>query len=315
MSIPTAIIYDDIYKKHHTGAFHPEKPERSAVIIDAIKGNIPSKSLIAVKPKKASVKDVMLCHDPEYIEMVSDDVVSGFGQLSTGDTNVCEESMDVALYAVGAGIAAADAIYDGKIKNAFCAVRPPGHHAESKRGMGFCIFNNAAICARYVQTRHNAERVLIADWDVHHGNGTQEIFYKDNTVFFFSTHQWPHYPGTGIAAETGIGAGKGFTMNCPFPGGSGRREIVGAFKEKLVPAMKEFKPQFVVISAGFDSRQGDMLGGFHLSDADFTELTEIVLQIADTYAGGRCVSFLEGGYELNGLASAATAHVAALAKA
>ena len=174
------------------------------------------------------------------------------------------------------------------------------------------MFNNIAIAARYAQRRYAVERVLIADWDVHHGNGTQDIFYADPSVFFFSTHQSPLYPGTGAARETGEGAGKGFTMNCPFPAGAGRDEILGAFEKQLVPQMAEFRPDLVLISAGFDSRIGDPLGGFLLTDPDFTDLTGVMREIADQYAGSRLISVLEGGYSLDGLTRAVAAHTAAL---
>jgi acetoin utilization deacetylase AcuC-like enzyme len=178
--------------------------------------------------------------------------------------------------------------------------------------MGFCIYNQIAIGARYAQSEHEIKRVLIADWDVHHGNGTQDTFYDDPSVFFFSTHQSPFYPGTGHVHETGGGEGKGTTLNCPVAAGSGHAEVVGAFRNLLVPAADDFKPDLVMVSAGFDSRRGDPLGQLRLSDGDFTELTDIMLGIADTHASGRIVSVLEGGYSLRGLASAATAHVKAL---
>ncbi|HEV7868399.1 MAG TPA: histone deacetylase, partial [Chthoniobacteraceae bacterium] len=179
-------------------------------------------------------------------------------------------------------------------------------------GMGFCILNNIAIAARHAQQR-GARRVLIVDWDVHHGNGTQDIFYEDGSVFFFSTHQSPWYPGTGRADETGVGAGKGTTLNCPLPAGSGRAEIWKAFAMQLLPAADAFKPDFVLISAGFDSRENDPLGHFKLTDADFSELTRLMRNLADRHAKGRIVSMLEGGYNLSGVASAARAHVEALA--
>ncbi|MBI3470657.1 MAG: histone deacetylase, partial [Candidatus Solibacter usitatus] len=175
-----------------------------------------------------------------------------------------------------------------------------------------CIFNNVAIAARYARRKRGVERVLIADWDVHHGNGTQDIFYADGSVFFFSTHQSPWYPGTGRSDETGEGKGKGRILNCPFPAGSGRKEISGAFRHRLVPAMDAFKPDLVILSAGFDSRMGDPLGRFTLTDAEFAELTQVCLEIAAKHAGGRLLSVLEGGYSLSGLAAAVTTHVQAL---
>jgi acetoin utilization deacetylase AcuC-like enzyme len=195
------------------------------------------------------------------------------------------------------------------VRNAFAAVRPPGHHATADAGMGFCVFNNVAIGARYAQRRHGLARVLIVDWDVHHGNGTQAIFYDDPSVFYFSIHQRPHYPGTGRANQTGTGAGQGFTLNCPLAAGSGGREARAAFLDRLVPAMRDFRPELVLVSAGFDARVGDPLGGLVLTDDDFADLTGIAMDIAAEYAGGRLVAALEGGYNLPGLAAAAGAHV------
>ena len=200
----------------------------------------------------------------------------------------------------------------GKHHNAFVAVRPPGHHATPDRGMGFCIFNNIAIAARYAQKHHQLDRVLIVDWDVHHGNGTQDAFYDDGSVLFFSTHQSPWYPGTGSANETGYADGEGKTINCPLPAGSGRKEILGAFEQTLAPAADEFKPDLVLISAGFDSRAGDPLGNFLLTDTDFADLTKLMLSIADRHCEGRLVSVLEGGYDLAGLGAAVRSHAQAL---
>lgn len=257
-------------------------------------------------------EDLVLVHTPEYLAVAEGEIRSGETQLSTGDTVIGRHSWDAAEAAAGSALAAVDAVIAGDVANAFCVVRPPGHHASADRGMGFCILNHVALAARHAQRRHGLKRVLIVDWDVHHGNGTQDIFYADGSVYFFSTHQSPWYPGTGRADETGTGSGKGTTLNCPLPAGAGRAEIFAAFQEKLLPAADAFRPELVLISAGFDSRLGDPLGGFRLLDPDFTELTRIVRQIADRHAGGRVVSVLEGGYHLEGLASAACAHVRGL---
>jgi acetoin utilization deacetylase AcuC-like enzyme len=306
--VTTALLADPISTQHLTGAGHPERPERFDAAVSALEGL----DLLHLPSRKAVKQEVMLCHSPSYFEIVRREVALGFGDLSTGDTTICESSLEVALHAAGAVLSAVDEVFARRADNAFCIVRPPGHHASQDRGMGFCIFNNIALGARYAQRMHGIERVLIADWDVHHGNGTQDIFYDDGSVFFFSTHQYPWYPGTGGAGETGYGKGAGKTLNCPFPAGSGRQEIVGAFRDKLVPAAAEFKPDLVLVSAGFDSRAGDPLGHFLLTDADFAELTAITLEIADRHAHGRLISVLEGGYSLRGLACATRAHVEAL---
>jgi acetoin utilization deacetylase AcuC-like enzyme len=234
------------------------------------------------------------------------------GQLSTGDTSIGAQSAICARIAAGCAISAVDAVFSGQVSNAFCVVRPPGHHASAARGMGFCLFNSVAIAARHAQHAHQAERVLIVDWDVHHGNGTQDIFYADGSVLFFSTHQSPWYPGTGARGETGAGAGAGKTINCPLPAGSGQAEVLGAFREQLAPAAAAFHPDLILLSAGFDSRIHDPLGQFLLTDEDFSELTLLTLELADTHCGGRLVSVLEGGYSLDGLARASEAHVGAL---
>jgi acetoin utilization deacetylase AcuC-like enzyme len=269
---------------------------------------------VAIQARDATGDDLLRVHSEAYIERARRDCLDGGGELSTGDTAVCEASYDAALRAAGGVLAAVDAVMAGTCRNAFCAVRPPGHHATPDCGMGFCVFNNVAIAARYLQRRHGLKRILIADWDVHHGNGTQETFYGDPTVFFFSTHQWPLYPGTGAASERGVGDGMGYTMNVPVAAGSGRQEIVGAFRERLAPAMTRFRPEFVLVSAGFDSRMGDPLGGLLLTDDDFAELTEILMEIAGVFAQGRLVAVLEGGYSLDGLALACEAHVRALGR-
>jgi acetoin utilization deacetylase AcuC-like enzyme len=304
----TGLAADPACKEHHTGSRHPERPER----FDAALGALEGLPLVAIKPRVATEDEISLCHGLQYIRLVEREIVSGFHELSTGDTTISARSLDAALRATGAALGAVDAVFNKDVQNAFCIVRPPGHHATPIKGMGFCLFNNVAIAARYAQRKYGVKRVLIADWDVHHGNGTQDIFYTDGSVFFFSTHQHPWYPGTGAPEETGEGAGAGMIMNCPFPAGSGRKEILGAFEHMLVPAAKRAKPELVLISAGFDSRINDPLGNFLLTDADFADLTRVMLEIASQHAGGRLVSVLEGGYSLTGLASGVRAHVDAL---
>ena len=311
-TLPTALVYDDIYKLHLTDEGHPESPARCDAVMTALQSANFTGRLLRLKPRPAEDTDIIPCHSPEYLDLVKRAIARGHRQLPTGDTLIGERSLDVARHAAGGVLEAIDAVVGGTVRNAFCAVRPPGHHASVYRGMGFCIFNTVAIGARYAQRHHGIERVLIVDFDVHHGNGTQDIFYRDDSVFFFSTHQSPLYPGTGHAGERGTGRGEGFTLNCPLPAGAGRAEVVGAFTDRLLPAAERFRPQLVMVSAGFDSRVGDPLGGFRLTDDDFAELTRILLDIAGDHAGGRLVSVLEGGYSLAGLASAAASHVGAL---
>ena len=304
----TGLAADPVCKEHLTGPGHPEQPARFDAAVNALQGL----DLVKISPRLANHDELALCHSRKYIQLAEREIFEGFHELSTGDTVVSPKSLDAALRAAGQALNAVDAIVQKRISNAISIGRPPGHHASPVRGMGFCIFNTIAVAARYAQHKHGIGRVLIADWDVHHGNGTQDVFYTDGTVFFFSTHQSPWYPGTGARNERGEGAGEGMTLNCPFPAGSGRKEILGAFQEQLISAADDVKPEFVLISAGFDSRIGDPLGQFLLTDDDFADLTRVLREIADKHAGGRLLSVLEGGYNLTGLASAMRSHVEAL---
>jgi len=311
-ALPTGLVLDALFARHDPGPGHPECPERNAALHAAFQPEGQFGVLHSIKPRLARDEDLHLVHTQSYIQMVRHDVARRASMLSTGDTALGAHTFDIALMAAGGCLAAVDAIFTAQVRNAFAAVRPPGHHVTASRGMGFCVFNNVAIAARYAQKVYGAERVLIADWDVHHGNGTQDIFYRDSSVFFFSTHQSPWYPGTGAHDETGEDAGVGSTLNCPFHAGAGHAEIVGAFRKKLLPAAEVFRPDFVIVSAGFDSRHDDPLGRFVLRDEDFGDLTSLMMEIAGRWAGGRLLSVLEGGYNLHGLAAAASAHVDAL---
>ncbi len=311
----TYFLYDKIYLSHKTGERHPDKPERLIAIEKEVKQADWYKKLMTIKAKTADLDIVALVQDREYIKRVKKDCESGRTRLSTGSTAISRESYDVALCEVGGVISVVDAVMKGKAKNAFCAVRPPGHHTTPDLGMGYCVFNNVAIAARYAQKKYGIERVLIADWDVHHGNGTQDIFYQDGSVFFMSTHQWGLFPYSGRREETGEGKGKGYTMNRPFPAGVGNKEIVGTFKNDLLSVARNFKPELTFISAGFDSRVGDPLGSFKIDDNGFRELTKIMLEIANIAGGGKLISVLEGGYNPEGIAKAIRAHIEEMYKA
>lgn len=311
----TALLFDPLYKQHAPGEGHPERPERLDAVGSALENAGLMKELQRISPRPVTEDELAMVHSRDYIGVVKRDISRGARELSTGDTQLSSKSLDVALRAAGGVLNAVDAVFGPGVKNAFCAVRPPGHHATPVRGMGFCLFNNVAIAARHAQSVHGVERVMIVDWDVHHGNGTQDTFYRDGSVLFFSTHQYPWYPGTGAGEERGEGKGKGLIVNRPFPAGAGRAQIYGAFRDDLAPAADAFKPDLVIVSAGFDSREGDPLGRFRLTDEDFADLTRVLLDVAEKHAGGRLVSVLEGGYSLSGLGAGVASHVRTLTHA
>lgn len=309
----TGLHIAPLYSDHDPGLGHPESPARNQAILKALAESGRLFKLASIPVRMAEVQEVEMCHPLHYIELVEKEVTAKSHILSTGDTQISAKSYEVAMHAVGGVLNTVDAVMSGKLKNAFCAVRPPGHHARPSQGMGFCLFNNIAIGARYAQKKHGAAKIAIVDWDVHHGNGTQDIFYDDGSVFFASTHQSPLYPYTGYAEETGAGKGIGSTLNLPFAAGAGIKEIGTAFQDKILPGILSFEPDLIMISAGFDSREGDPLGRFQLKDSDFEQLTRGLMQIAEEVCQGRVISVLEGGYNLSGLASAVTSHVEALA--
>jgi acetoin utilization deacetylase AcuC-like enzyme len=301
----TGIVYHPIYLEHETG-FHPENKERLTAILNRIKQE--NLSIEYISPQPANLKQVAAIHDDRYIEQVKAICERGGGYLDA-DTVLSAKSYDAALMAAGGTCTGVDAVLDG-FDNVFTLVRPPGHHAMPNRGMGFCVFNNVAIAAKHAQTK-GLEKVLIVDWDVHHGNGTNAIFYTDKTVTFFSTHQFPHYPGTGRVTEVGSDGAEGSKINVPLPAGTGDEGYVQVYKEILKPIAMELKPDIVLISAGQDPHRDDPLGGMNLTTRGFGAIAGIVREIADKNCDGRLVATLEGGYNLEAQAEAIAAELKA----
>lgn len=308
----TGLVTHSIYLDHKTGHAHPERPARLEAVLSELEAQGTRDRLVEIGPESITEQSLLAVHSEGYLRTAQDDIESGARQLNTGDTSVCPATWEVAKMAAGGIVSGVDAVMAGKVDNVFCATRPPGHHAGINRGMGFCVFSNVAVAARHAQQKYGIGKVVIADWDVHHGNGTQDVFYDDDSVLFFSTHQSPWYPGTGADDETGAGKGLGATKNVPLAAGAGREQVIAAFSDFLIPLCEKFRPEMVFISAGFDSRRNDPLGGFRLDDDDFADLTRLMMQIADQSAEGRIVSVLEGGYSLEGVAKASSAHVATL---
>ena len=311
----TAIIHHPVYEKHDTGDGHPENPSRYAAVMRALRADQELwPRLLELEAPAAPRGDVQACHTPQHFKRVERAVSEALGYLDA-DTIVSMRSLEAALRAAGAGLRAVDAVMSGEARNAFLPVRPPGHHATSERAMGFCLFNTVAVAARYAQNRYpEVERVAVVDWDVHHGNGTQGIFYDDPSVFFFSAHQYPWYPGTGARGETGVGRGRGTSLNVPLRAGTPAAEHRRAFDAALSEIGAKFKPDLVIISAGFDAHAADPLGQLTLEDDDFVAMTRAVKGWAADACGGRVVSCLEGGYDLQTLGATTLAHVRALAE-
>lgn len=310
-ALTTAFVLDKRYLEHDAMPNHPERPERIAALLDLVT-TYKRQGLSRVDPRPATEEEITANHDGVHFEAVR----NTRGQSShvfDSDTATGAATFDTALLAAGGLLVAIDEVMEGRADNAFAMVRPPGHHAERNRAMGFCFFNNVAVGARYLRRVYGLERVLIVDWDVHHGNGTQASFYEDPNVLFVSSHQYPFYPGTGAADEIGAGDGAGFTLNAPIPAGCGDIEYLDVYRRLVGPVARAFDPQFVLVSAGYDAHRLDPLGGMEVTDDGFAAIAATVLAIAREHAGGRCAVVLEGGYSLEGLKGGVRATLDALA--
>lgn len=311
MASKTGYVYDPRYQQHDPGTFHPERPER----LQAIHRRLEETGLLAklslLPPEPAPLEWITTLHDPEYIERFEKACAKGFAIFQSPDNGICAASYEIARLAVGGVLRACDAVVAGEVANAFCAVRPPGHHAERARAMGFCFFNNIALGARYLQQHHGLDRIAIVDWDVHHGNGTQHLFEEDPTVLYISTHEDPDfcYPGTGRKNEKGRGAGLGYTLNFPFPPNSGDADYLAVLEREILPALKDFRPDFLLISAGFDAHEDDPLAHIRLTRAGYRRLGAALVNFAQESCQGRLISVLEGGYNLEILAGCVEDHL------
>ena len=304
----TTFLYSHDASLHHvTPEGHPERVDRIRAI-NRVLASPHFKDLIRREAPLARDEDILRAHAPEHLNRVRAIAPEAGFEYLDADTAMSPGSLEAALRASGAATAAVDAVFRGEADNVFCAMRPPGHHAESRRAMGFCFFNNAAIAALYARERYDAERVAVVDFDVHHGNGTQEIFYSDPGLFYGSTHQMPLYPGTGSRQETGVGN----IFNAPLRAGDGGEQFREAMSTLILPALDVFAPDLVIISAGFDAHHRDPLGSLRLTEEDFAWATLQLMEAAEIHAGGRVVSVLEGGYDLQGLAASVGIHVQAL---
>ncbi|MBN2186511.1 MAG: histone deacetylase [Dehalococcoidia bacterium] len=299
------LVYAPVYLEHDTGK-HPEKPQRLVAIMSHLEETGAKEELTLLSPRPASIEELEMVHAPEYVSEVKSEAERGGGWLDP-DTVICPKSYEVALYAAGGLLTGVEAVERGEVDSAFALVRPPGHHATRNRAMGFCIFNNVAIAAKFALSNFNLSRVLIADFDVHHGNATQDTFYADPRVLYFSTHQYPFYPGTGWMDETGTGQGEGFTVNFPMNAGWGDEEYLRAYDEVLVPLARRFQPQLILVSAGFDPHWADNIAMMQVSVTGFAQIVTILKKLATELCQGRLVFTLEGGYNLQVAASSVKA--------
>jgi acetoin utilization deacetylase AcuC-like enzyme len=313
----TGFLYDERYQQHKTGHYHPEVPARLAQVYQGIKEAGLLSKLVQIKANPADLKWIELVHDRSYIERLEAACRSGERMFDNPDNQMCPETYDIALLAVGGVLNAVSRVMEGELDNVFCAVRPPGHHAETNKAMGFCYFNNVAVAARYMQNRYKIQRVGIIDFDVHHGNGTQHIFEGDSTVYYYSIHEHPSfaYPGTGREFENGKDFGYGYTKNSPVLPGQGDVEYKKLIQKDLLPAFKDFNPEVILVSAGFDAHRDDDMSGIKLSSDCFSWIMEQIVELARISSGGRIISVLEGGYSLERLPELAAKHVEILLNA
>ena len=310
----TGLLYDTRFLDHDAGHGHPERKERLVSTMDRLEDCDWFGSLVRVDAASADPAWIETVHDAAYIARAEETCRAGAPFLDVADVGISSRSSDVARLAVGGALALIDRIVAADIENGFALSRPPGHHAEQGMALGFCLFNNVAIAARYLQREHGVHKVLILDFDVHHGNGTQHTFEEDPSVMYASIHQYPYYPGTGAASETGVGRGDGTTVNCPVPAGAGDDEYQRAFRERILPAADAFAPEFVIISAGFDAHTADPLAQVRITTECFGWMSERIMEVADRHAGGRVLSILEGGYNVDVLPHCVGIHLETLAR-
>jgi acetoin utilization deacetylase AcuC-like enzyme len=308
--LPSAVVVDAEYLRHDPGEFHPERPERIRALLNLAE-KLDNQRFQILPPRAASRSDIESCHGADYVKLVESTSKTNHYALD-GDTITCRDSFGVGLLAVGGFLRLIDSIAAGESKNGFALVRPPGHHALKNRAMGFCLFNTIAIGAQHLKRTYDSKRVMIMDWDVHHGNGTQDSFYEDPSVLFISTHQFPYYPGTGAVNEVGVNAGEGYTLNIPLPAGCGDAEYMRVFYDVIVPGAKKFEPEWILVSAGFDPHRRDPLGGMEVTEAGFAGMARLLLQLADEYTGGKIAFLLEGGYDLSALSNSVSAVLEAM---
>lgn len=311
----SGFVYDPAYLDHDAGVGHPERPDRLTAVMQFLQRQSWFSGFERLTPHPAARDWIEAVHAQRYVDRVEAACRRGLPYLDVFDVGICADSYEVAKLAVGGVLTLADAVVNRTIDNGFALVRPPGHHAEHDLALGFCLFNNIAIVARYLQRQHGLEKIAILDWDVHHGNGTQHSFEEDPSVLYISLHQYPFYPGTGSRSETGKGKGQGATLNCPMSAGAGDEEYREAFTAQILPKLHVFQPQAVLISAGFDAHAADPLAQINLSTAFYGWMTARMMEIADRYAEGKLVSMLEGGYSLDALPRCVGAHLAVLAGA